>query len=89
MTNLSESIVEVLRRRISDEDFDFAEAAQAITDSLCLREQWTYRHSNGSGIGYDYESREQLMSEIASLGVNDPIVIYRFASDWKVETSPE
>lgn len=78
-----DAIVETLSNRISDESFDFAEAAQAIMDALHLRQEWSYREANGA-VGFDYNDREQAVSEIEGLGLN-ATVVYRVASDWNPE----
>lgn len=77
-------IVQTLKSRIADEDFDFVEAAQAVMDSLRLRQQWTFRTLTGENGWQEYDSREQVANETAGMSPS-PVLIYRVASDWRVD----
>ena len=82
--HLLDPVVQALKNRITDEDFDFDEAAQAVVDALRLRQQWTYRSLTVDMGWQEYESREQAVQETASM-MPEPLLIYRVASDWAVD----
>lgn len=82
-----DTVVETLQNRITDEDFDFAEAAHAVADALRLRQQWSYR-GNGAMGWQEYDSKEQAAQEVSGI-FPIPVVISRVVGDWREEPNEQ
>lgn len=78
-----DAIVEVLSRRITDEDVDLGEAALAVIDALRLREEWTWQTVNGER-GYEQASRDAVVAATSGIA-SAPAILFRMVTDWSVE----
>jgi hypothetical protein len=81
-TDASAIIVGVLSRRITDESVDLSEAAQAIIDAICLRDEWTWRKPNGES-GTTVLTEEEASEAIQSTSPAS-VILHRLVTDWGV-----
>jgi hypothetical protein len=81
-TDANAIIVDVLSRRITDESVDLSEAAQAIIDAICLREEWTWRKPNGEN-GTIVLTEEEV-DEVIQNTAPTSVILHRLVTDWGV-----